>query len=514
MARYLALDWDHNQLHLVLANVGGGAVRVLHSSVWPIEQPLTVENAAKVGERLKEILKDAKIAAAPVLACIGRDRVIVKDVRYPIVPDHEEPGVVRFQVIKELTGTAEDSTIDYVRVSESNGERRSIVIVAKRELVEAYQELCKAAGLKLAAVTPRPYGIAACVARLAGSSVLMPAPEPADGAVGSLAVADGWAEFCVSRGDALLLARSLTPGPNLAAEVRRSMAVYAGQSPDQPVRALYVAGGSDNAALRERLQNLNSVPAYLLDPFAGSERTEPPAPEKLGGFAGLVGVLYLRGEKAGLPINLAEPKQPRPPSDPNKRKLVLVAGIAAAVLLGIGALAYAELNRLDRAVKLQVAQNRELDQALSIAEEDDKRIKALETWSDQNVVWLDELYDLTDRFPDPDTEHVRMQVLTCNVVEHSTNAKEKDTKPQHVGQMHLEGLCASYQPIDTLVTHFLKDGYRPSPKDVKALRSGSRAMMAAGYNSTFTIAKVELDKRDPKKYTRRIEEKPEADRGR
>jgi hypothetical protein len=507
LARYLALDWDHNQLHLVVANVSGGAVRVLHSAVWPEELPLSVASAATVGERLKERLKEAKISPAPVVASLGRDRVIVKDIRYPVVPDHEEPGVVRFQVIKELTGTTDDSAIDYVRVGETNGERRAIVLIAKRELVAAYQELCKAAGLKLAAVTPRPYGIAACVTRLAGTSVVMPAPEPADGAVGSLAVADGWAEFTVSRGDKLLLARSLTSGPNLAAEVRRSLAVYDGQGDNQPVRAVYVAGGSDNAALRERLQNLNSVPAYLLDPFAGSDNPEPPAPEKLGGFAGLVGLLYLRGDRAGLPINLAEPKQPRPPSDPNKRKVLIGVAAAAAVLLAIGGFAWSELNRLDRDVKKQMGINRELDAQVQVAEEDDKRLKALDGWADQNVNLLDEWYDLTDRFPEPDADHIRLTMLKADVIERSTNPKEKDKQQQHTGQMRLEGVLGpNFAPVDLLVARFIKDGYRSSGKDLKSIRGGRGNM--EGFTQTFTLQKVEFDKRDPKSYSRRIEEKP------
>jgi len=511
LARFLALDWDHNQLHVVLANVSGSTVRVLHAAVWPEEMPLSAANAAAVGERLKQRLKDAKIPAAPVLACLGRDRVIVKEVRYPAVPDHEEPGVVRFQVVKELTGSTEDSAIDYMRVSEANGERRAMVLIAKRELVTAYQELCKAAGLKLAAVTPRPFGVATCVARLAGTSMMMPAPEPADGAVGALAVAEGWAEFSVSRGNSLLLARSLTPGPNLAAEVRRSLAVYAGQGADQPVRAIYVAGGSDNAALRERLQNLNGVPAHLLDPFAGSDKTEPQPPEKLGGFAGLVGLLYLRGDKAGLPINLAEPKQPRPPADPNKRKVLIAAAVAAGLLLIVGGWAYSEVNRLDRDVKKQQAANKELDLALANAEEDDKRFQAINSWVEQNVVWLDELYDLTARFPDPDTDRVRLTSLVCNQVERSTNPKDKD-KPQYAGYFALEGVCADFPPIDSLIAHFQSDGYRSSPKEMKLVRGGVRI---PGYTQTFKISKVDFNKRGPEKYTHHIDEKaPGRERGR
>jgi Tfp pilus assembly PilM family ATPase len=510
LARYLALDWDHNQLHVVLAHVSGGSVRVLHAHVFPEEASLSVSNAAAVGERLKARLKELKIAPAPVLATLGRERIIVKDIRYPIVPAHEEPGVVRFQAVKELTGAAEESVIDYTPVGDSGNERRALVLVAKREQVNAYQELCKAAGLKLAAVTPRPFGLATCIERVAGTTVLTPRPEPADGAVAVLAVGDGWAEFCVTRGGTLLLARSLTPGPNLAAEVRRSLAVYSGQGAAQPVRAIYVAGAADNAALRERLHNLTDLPTHLLDPFAGADPPEPPAQEKRGGFAGLVGVLYLRGDRTGLPVNFAEPKQPRPPEDPNKRKLLIGAGIAAAIFLAIGTLAFIELNRLDRQVKEQVARNKKWDEALLIAEEDAKRVKAISAWTDQNVVWLDELYDLTDRFPEPDTAQLRMVEIAANLVDRPANAKEKEK--HHTGSLYLKGVSGDDNaPVDQLVARFRSDGYDTTPKHMEPGGRGGPAGLGrgSGFTQVFTVARIDIDKRSPSKYTRRIEDKPD-----
>ncbi|HKI36086.1 MAG TPA: hypothetical protein VKA46_29790 [Gemmataceae bacterium] len=507
MARFLALDWDHNQLHVVLANVSGGGVRVLHAAVWPEEAPLSADNAAAVGERLKARLKEANIPAAPVLACLGRDRIIVKDIRYPIVPPHDEPGVVRFQAVKELTGAVEDVAIDYTPVGDSGGERRALVLVAKRELVTAYQELCKAAGLKLAAVTPRPFGLAACIDRVAGTTVLTPRPEPSDGAVAVLAVAEGWAEFCVSRGGTLLLARSLSPGPNLAAEVRRSLAVYGGQAAGQPVRAIYVAGAADNAALRERLHNLTELPVHLLDPFAGSDPPEPPAPEKRGGFAGLAGLLYLRGDRAGLPVNLAAPKQPRPPEDPNKRKLLVGVGVAAAVFLAVGALAFLELNRLDREVKSQVLRNKDLDKLLQASEEDDKRVVAVRSWVNQNVVWLDELYDLTDRFPEPDTSQMRIILLSADVADRPANAKEKDKL--HAAKLSLKGVSGNDNaPIDQLLARFRTDGYPTAPKQVVPGRPLGRN---AGFTQEFSVARIDVDKRAPAQYTRHIDDKGGAD---
>ncbi len=509
MARFLAVDWDHNQLHVVLANVTGGTVRVLRAAVWPEEAPLAAGNGTAAGERLKARLAEAKMPAAPVLACLGRDRIIVKDIRYPAVPAHEEPAVVRFQALKELTGAADEVVLDYTPAGDGpSGYRRAMVLVARREHLTAYQELCQAAGLKLVGATPRPFGVAACIERLVGTTVLMPRPEPADGAVGVLAVTEGWAEFCVSRGGTLLQARFLVPGPNLAAEVRRSLAAYDGQATGQPVRALYVAGPADNAALRERLHNLLDIPVHLLDPFSGSEEPDQPALDKRGGFVGLVGLLYLRGNRAGLPVNFVHPKEPKPPQDPNKRKLMMALGVAAALLVAIGLLAFFELRRLDREVLALNRQNTELKGLVDLAEEDDKRIKAIGAWNDQNVVWLDEFYDLTDRFPEPNDTAMRMSQVTFDVVEQSANAKEK---VKHAGRMSLKGVVGDdVRPVDLLVSRYVADGYRTDPKNTHPNRGTDRRV----YSNEFTVSKIDIDKRLPTQYTRHMDEQVEPVRGR
>jgi hypothetical protein len=503
LARYLAIDWDNNQLYVVAANAGGGAVRVQAAAAWREEQPLSTANAAAVGQRLREHLKAAKIAAAPVVACLGRDRVIIKDIRYPAVPPHEEPAVVRFQAVKELTSAAEDVVIDYTPLGAPSpgGEQRSLVLIAKRELVNAYQALCHAAGLKLVGLTPRPFGLAACLDRLAGTTVLTPAPEPAGSAVAVVALGEGWAEFCVSRGGVPLLARSLTPGPHLAAEVRRNLAVYNGQAAGQTVKAVYVAGGPDNAGLRQRLHDLLDLPVHLLDPFAGSEQPDLPPPDKRGGFAGLVGLLYLQGDRSGLPNNFVRPKQPKPPRDPNRRRLVFAAAAGLALLVvAVGACA-AELASVGRKVDLQRRENADFDRTLAASEDDGRSVKALGDWTDSSVVWLDELYDLTDRFPDPDKEGIRLAQLTGEVVEKPANAKTKD---KFVAKMSLKGVTgADAKPVDLLVQHLVEDKhYRPDFKQLGRNTGPDRFQ----FMQQFTIPKVDVEKLPPDKYTRRMEE--------
>src|SRR5215213_403736 len=105
------MDWDQNHIYVVAAEVRGTAVKVQRALSWQEDQPPNASNAEDVGRRLREKLDEARIGTAPLIACVGRDKLILKDIRFPTGPDVEEPAVVRFQTVKELTDAPEDVVI-------------------------------------------------------------------------------------------------------------------------------------------------------------------------------------------------------------------------------------------------------------------------------------------------------------------------------------------------------------------------------------------------------------------
>jgi hypothetical protein len=303
----------------------------------------------------------------------------------------------------------------------------------------------------------------------------------------------------------------MNPGPGLAAEVKRNLTVYSGQAPSsQQVRAVYVAGGPENAALRERLRQLVEVPVHVLDPFAGSEQAGLPVPERRGGFAGLVGVLHLQADKRGLPCDFLQPKQPRPPRDPNKRRTLLLAALAATALLAVGALGYLQIADLNKQIAAQAALNSNLDRDLSLLKKDADKIKVLGDWNDQSIVWLDVLYDVGARFPDPDKDQIRLSMLSASVLDRAPNSKDP-----HAGRITLKGVMGNdHKPLDQFVQRLSEDGNFNTP-GYPAIGSNRGPEARAGFTQQFEIKGIGVKKQPPEKYTQRIDEElPEERPGR
>jgi Tfp pilus assembly PilM family ATPase len=499
VARFLVLDWDHNQLHLVVASTGRGGARVERALLWSEAGDPGTGDPDALGKRLREHLKGAGIGAAPVLACVGRDRVILKDIRYPAVPPSEEPAVVRFQASKEMTESPDEVLIDYAPFEEPGpaGERRAFAVIMRRTAVARYQALCRAAGLKLAAVTPRPFGIAACLDRAAAGTQ---APDSPEAVSAVLTVAGGWAEFCIVRAGKLLFARSLAVSNNLAAEVRRNLAVYAGHTQTSlsrdVVRALYVAGSGEEAELRERLQGLLAIPVRALDPFAPDGAVDV-SPGSRAGFTGAAGLAHLWGQQRKAPINFVRVKEPVAKADPNRaRKILAVAGVAALFLLG-ALWGYQAVAAKRKAVDELTQQKADWEATLRAMAPDAKHYEALKDWNDTAIPWLDELYDLAAHFPYREGMRVT-QVAAGTYAAAGRTAKDKDKASV---RMMVHGVV--YRDDDKRIQDLVDaiNGDTHTRATVAAVKSGGP--MAPGTKKAseeFTL-RIDITKQPAQKYT-------------
>jgi hypothetical protein len=310
-----------------------------------------------------------------------------------------------------------------------------------------------------------------------------------------LTLTENWSELCVMHGDAVLFARSLAAGGALPGEVRRNLAVYGGQWPQHPLRALYIADGGEHAELIQRLQQLLTVPIVSFDPLASMNGHElPPAPR--GAFAAPVGLLRAKAQRKPLAINFVAPREPRPQTDPNKRRLVLAGSLAAAVLIAVIGYCFVQINRKDRELAAKTAEKLTLDGELTLVDDDAKRIKALDEWAGTEVVWLDVLYDLTDIVPDP--EQLRLVQLVGNPLAQAGKGKNV---PKHVARLAIKGITGDdYQGVESFMGELVQDRhYRVDPKELKRNTGAERLRFRQEFST-----KVDIEPRPPNEYVRRL----------
>src|SRR5205823_2858892 len=86
---------------------------------------------------------------------------------FPPVPAPEEAALVRFQAAKELTDSPDDVIIDYTLLGDApiGGERQALAVIVRKDVVHAFQGLCRGLGMKLLALTPRTAAVAGALER-------------------------------------------------------------------------------------------------------------------------------------------------------------------------------------------------------------------------------------------------------------------------------------------------------------------------------------------------------------
>jgi hypothetical protein len=506
VAKYLAIDIDPQGLFVAAGSARGGAVRVERALAWADEGGpplLSARTAQAIGEQLRERLKEAGIAPAPVLVAVGRDRVILKELRYPAVPPAEEPALVRFQAMKELTESPDEVVLDYAPlvngVPDPASERRSMAVVVRRDVFAAVQAMCAAAGLKLAGVSPRPFAVAAGIARAFATGSALP-PEAPTEAVAVLTLGTQGGEFTVVRGGQVSFTRAvpaqvLVSEPLLLAEVRRNLAVYAGQNPAHPVQAVYVAEAEDGVGgWANRLRAALAVPVHPFDPLADAAADVPPALR--GRFAGPVGLLAGRAADA-LPINFAAPRQPRAEKDP-KRKQILVAALAlVALVLGGAVYGFLQLDASNTKLAMLRQEKADLEEFLKKAEPDAKRLDAVTQWEGQSVPWLDELFDMTDRFPSGD--EVRVNSLIAKTL---PPPDPKTGRPAFSGDIDLLVATKNPDAVARLITTINQENTAKSKYYVGAQVTNA-GVVGGGtpYRELFKVF-TRVNRRPPEEYTR------------
>ncbi|MGF1579354.1 MAG: type IV pilus biogenesis protein PilM [Gemmataceae bacterium] len=467
MARFLGIDWDHDRMYLASLRVQGSKVQVEKAIIWEQQHTLAPGAAEEFGTKLKEQLKSAKMAAAPVLACVGRERVILKEVKFPNVDDEsQEPALVQFQVNKDLSEPLDRVIIDYARHGNlKNAGNVATVSIVRKEWFTSLQNICQAAGLKIQAFVPRAFGVAACLAHAADGLVAFEPPSP-DATVGVITVAQDWAELTVVCGRDILVSRALTGvGDSLVSEVSRTLKIFSTKNSSRPVELVYLAGANEGSVLRDQLAGKLDCPVEMLDPFGlgsseaitladGTPLDNVPSLDR-GAFTGLIGLGYLQGEKKPIPVNFAAPKKPKVTQGKKRESIIVTVGLVFLVLFVGGFFVQQFLSSKDQAIKKKRQELNDIQASIQAAEPERQKVNKVLEWDNTTLPWADELYNLTAYFP----YKVDFRVTSIQV-----DANQSGTKDEFPVAAKLELLAPDIAHVQEFIEKLNQDDYYTAEK--------------------------------------------------
>ena len=187
---------------------------------------------------------------------------------------------------------------------------------------------------------------------------------------------------------------------------------------------------------------------------------------------GAVGLAVLWSQTSQRPINLASPKKQQAPVSVSRQRVMFYGTAVALVLvLLLGSLVYV-LNRKKAELERLTEEKTELEQFFKMKAQDRANLEAYKEWEQTSIPWLDEIYDLTARYPNEVGFRVNQFVAT-------TSAK-KNAKDGFVGHISLIGITPSGKEsyVHQLNTSMSRDSHvRASVDRIKGIPAGLEYQM-------------------------------------
>jgi Tfp pilus assembly PilM family ATPase len=416
---YVAINLENDRFVGVMAHAQGSKV-VLKGWVRA-ERPSDVDpqDPGALGRWLAEELKKAgMLRIARRGRCVfgvPRAEVVLKRITFPPGTGGAElPGMVRLQMVRQLTVSPDTASIDFAEIPAAGSGAGAdlshpggVTVLAgalQADRLEWRRAVAAGAGIKLSRVSLKSAGAAAL---LAGVS------ERRGGAVLGIALGCGATEFVIVENGQLVFARAtdlVRPEPGaedgafaekVAVEAKRTWMSYRATAEAPEIDAVIVLG--DDAASRlvaERCREGLGLPAEVAgfpefieigEEMSGADRAA------VAPLAGLVAEPVI----GRATIDFLHPRK-APDLAAVRRQRVLLGSLAAVLVLGGGYTAMqldlaAKERRLDQLKQSWATQSEEYSKYVLAK----ARLEHLERWEENRVFWPAHLRLLNEQLPDP-----------------------------------------------------------------------------------------------------------------
>lgn len=405
----LATQWDNESLQYVLAEKQGAKLTLVAARSFA-----DTGDADYISELLAAELKKHGARRPTVLVALARSKVDMFTLELPPATNDELASLVPLQAMQHAPEIGADAALDFLPLDDDPMASRNVLVVVPHPgVLDDTREVLQDAGLTPRHVSFRPIATLPLIRRhttqVAGHALVV----TLQGDEADILLVDG-GQLRLTRSvrlpdrDDLLFMASLSSEidrTEIAAPQSSSLADDSTSSDDLDVTAeekiehVYSFGGGDERAIWETLSEELASPVTQLDPFQYLPQRTKMSLRESGRFAPLVGLLheYLAGSAT---LDFLHPR--RPAQTPSVLRRYSVFAIAAIVLLGIAGYAVYDKRKMATAeldsLRGQLAQ---LEKMADKVERKQRIVAAINAWKADDVNWLDELRDMSLRFPGP-----------------------------------------------------------------------------------------------------------------
>ncbi|KLU05416.1 hypothetical protein RISK_002623 [Rhodopirellula islandica] len=449
MTKKVAVDWDEQQIRIVVGEVSGKQTRITDAAILPIQ-------TAGVGATLRKWIQENGLEKSECLVAVGRDSAELRQMEFPPVPDEELPDMIRFQAVRTFASAGDSATVDFLPTSRTEKGVRAIVSATGANKLDPIRKAIHEAGMTVGRIALRPIAAAALYQIVLRDS-------KSDSTRSTLALIDlvgDEAEIVLFRGRDVSFVRSVRlPSQSparvnaLAGELRRSMiACGASGSPcDIAIWGTVDRHREELDQLAERLDQGQDAPSEkrLINPLQIVDcepSVEPSVGETVGRLAPLVGLLVADELHSDRLIDFANPRQFIPPST-NRGKMAAMIGIPAALVLAVGWLLWSQLSTRDAAIAELEAANALVREQVKTADVSVQRTERVDQFLDSDVNWLEELVRLAEALPPAEELIVK-----------SVSATASDR--QGGGRLVVSGMVTSPDVIDDMESSLRDETHR------------------------------------------------------
>jgi Tfp pilus assembly PilM family ATPase len=475
MPRLLALEWTDTEARLAVANKRGGQVVFEHAFSVDLRpsQPGPDQPEVNVGQRLAAALAARGLGRMDALVAIGRTNIELRQLSFPPVPDEDLPEMVRFQALREFNALEESWPLDFVPIGDDPTQPRNVLAAAiDPAQVSQIDQTCQAAGLQPRRLLLRPCAAASLLRRGRPSSQVRLLVDLFASEADLAVLIDRTVVFmrCARLPNDPVAAPEAVPA--LLSEIRRTMAAAQNQLGGRKVETIVLCGhGNQHGALAATIQEELNTPAEVFDVFADLKldgdlrRAMPEQPER---FAPLLGALLDELEGTGHAIDFLHPR--RRPEPPSRQNQYVLAGSAVLllVLLTVG-LGWYRKSALQEEVKRLQAEAATLKRQVAQATKVERLAGKISDWASPEVVWLDELLWLSEKFP-PAQEGMLTQ-LQC--------------MSRGGGEIHVKGLAKDVSTVKEMEDRLRDAAHRVQSRDKSV--DTSQKMYTYNFSSTIVL---------------------------